>query len=366
MVYALLVPSGGPDYALRFTTPGGMVDKGVQQGSLSLIDRLVLRRAPGRGVRALARALSVLIVVTTGCSTALGGGRAPSGPEPRSGEAAALPIYQIIDPQTAAAFDLVGLGERVLAEAEVVYFGELHNDSVTHEVQRALLEALGERSESVILSLEMFERDVQPLLDSYLAGEISEAEFLAGSRPWSNYPTDYRPLVELARERGWPVLAANVPRPLAAEVARGGLDTLRALDPAERALVAEEIICPRDGYYERFVEVMGEHPGMDDAMVTRFYEAQCIKDETMAESIVATLSAHPGTLIVHMNGAFHSDFGQGVPERVERRRSGTRALILTALPVADPAAASADREQLEESIPRADILIFTRSPSSEP
>ena len=51
----------------------------------------------------------------------------------------------------------------------------------------------------VALSLEMFERDVQTVLDEYLAGLISERHFLLSSRPWKNYETDYRPLVEYAR-----------------------------------------------------------------------------------------------------------------------------------------------------------------------
>lgn len=275
----------------------------------------------------------------------------------REGEAALAP-FRVVESRTERPIELAELGERV-AGAEVVFFGELHNDPGTHQLQLALLEEISRHTDRVILSLEMVERDVQPLLDAYLAGRITESEFLAESRPWSNYATDYRPLVEFARERGWPVLAANVPRPIAAQVSRGGLDTLQALPTGERAFVATEARCPRDAYYARFVEAMGEHPGFDDAMVMRFYEAQCIKDETMAESIVAALEAHPGSLIVHMNGSFHSDFGQGVPERVARRRPGTRMLILTGLPVEDPGVATGAGE-----LERADFLIYTKRPDS--
>src|SRR5690625_7513957 len=98
MVYALLVPSGGPDYALRFTTPEGMVDKGVQQGSLSLIDRLVLRRAPGRGVRLLPHLLLILILLTTVCSTSLGVGTSTFGLQPRLCYASADMVYLVFHP----------------------------------------------------------------------------------------------------------------------------------------------------------------------------------------------------------------------------------------------------------------------------
>ena len=56
--------------------------------------------------------------------------------------------------------------------------------------------------------------DIQPILDRYLSGAISEAAFLKASRPWPNYAADYRPVVEFAREHHWRVIAANVPRPI--------------------------------------------------------------------------------------------------------------------------------------------------------
>lgn len=108
----------------------------------------------------------------------------------------------------------------------------------------------------MIVSLEMFERDVQPLLDQYLAGTISEANFLAGSRPWDRYTTDYRPMVELARVHGWPVVASNIPRPLASGVSRRGLATFDTLNARDKRYVAREHNCPRDRYYDLFAEAM--------------------------------------------------------------------------------------------------------------
>ncbi len=118
----------------------------------------------------------------------------------------------------------------------MVFFGEEHDDPATHRVELALLRSLGERHGHIVLSLEMFERDVQPVVDEYLAGAIGHEEFLARSRPWSAYMTDYHPLVELAKARGWPVVAANVPRPLASAVGRVGLAALDTLSAAERAI----------------------------------------------------------------------------------------------------------------------------------
>lgn len=263
---------------------------------------------------------------------------------------------------------------RQAARADVVFFGEQHDDPATHRAELSVLAALGSGSRPVILSLEMFERDVQGVLDAYLAGKIGEAEFLAASRPWERYTTDYRAMVELARARGWPVVASNVPRRHASAVSRKGLVALDSLPPGERAMVGREIACPRDDqYYARFAESMKGHsagggpPSAADAammksMTERFYEAQCIKDETMAESIVAALAAAPkGAVVLHVDGAFHSDFGLGTAARVKRRRPELRTVVLTAVPVDSVATAKAT-----EFAERGDIVILTRKPPAVP
>src|SRR4029453_5084128 len=107
----------------------------------------------------------------------------------------------------------------------------------THRLEQAILDGLSRRREPVTVSLEMFERDVQPVVDRYLAGAITEAQFLQEGRPWPRYATDYRGLVELAKKEGWTVVAANVPRRLASEVAKSGQSALDRLTPDERAMV---------------------------------------------------------------------------------------------------------------------------------
>jgi uncharacterized iron-regulated protein len=217
------------------------------------------------------------------------------------------------------------------------------------------------------MSLEMFERDVQPLLDGYLAGRISEKEFLAGARPWERYATDYRPVVELARVRGWPVIASNVPRRLASAVNRQGLALLDTLNAADRAFIAAENQCPLDRYYENFAQVMrsaaASHGGAastDTAAarmaIVRTYQAQCVKDETMAESIARALGrAGSGAMLLHLNGAFHSDYALGTVERAQRRVPGARTIVLTAVPVPTPETAEPG-----ENRAKADYLLFTR------
>lgn len=230
-----------------------------------------------------------------------------------------------------------------LARADIVFLGEQHDDPRTHRLQLAVLEGLARRREGkMVLSLEMFERDVQAGLDAYLAGSRTEAEFLAAGRPWPNHQADYRPMVEFARLNGWPVLAANVPRRLAQAVSRRGLTALDSLSASDRTLAAAELSCPRDDYWKRFAETMGDMSGhgvqmtkeQSDAMVARFYESQCVKDETMAESIAQAFATH-NTLVVHANGAFHSDYRLGTASRVKRRLPKARIAVVSFVPVAD-------------------------------
>jgi uncharacterized iron-regulated protein len=254
-----------------------------------------------------------------------------------------------------------------LARADVVLVGEQHDDPNTHRLESAVLQGLLRRGVAVTVSLEMFERDVQPILDRYLAGTITEEEFLKESRPWPRYRSDYRPLVEMARAHGWPVLAANVPRRLASDVAKGGLGALDGLSPDDRMHAARDLQCPLDDYYERFAGTMNAHPPahgsekpseeQSRAIMERYYFSQCVKDETMAESIAAAFdrqSGKPGT-IVHYTGAFHSDFGDGTAERVRRRLAGRRVALLSITPVDNLDTLAPNGEDLG----RADYLVYT-------
>jgi uncharacterized iron-regulated protein len=251
-----------------------------------------------------------------------------------------------------------------LARADVVLIGEQHDDPNTHRLELALLEALARRNVPVTLSLEMFERDVQASVDAYMSGSSAEDNFLKNSRPWPRYASDYRPLVEFARLQRWPVVAANVPRRIAADVAKAGKPAVDSLGAADRSLAAADLRCPHDTYFDRFAEQMGSGGHQSgsstiaaDSSTERYYWAQCVKDETMAESIAAAFEKQGGRpgVIVHVTGSFHSDYGDGTGERIRRRLPGRRVAIVTMVPV----------ETLDTLAPagtdlkRADYLVYT-------
>lgn len=284
-------------------------------------------------------------------------------PSPAAGpSASALPAERVIDARAGGTVSWAAMVDS-LAGADVVFLGEQHDDASTHRLELAVLEGLAARGRSVTLALEMFERDVQPLLDRYLAGRATGTELRAGARPWPNYDGDYAPLVEFARARGWPVVASNVPRPIASAVGRGGLAAVDTLSTTGRTYVAAELSCPDDRYRSKFIAEMagmGGHGGADSAaaqaMLQRFYQAQCVKDETMGESVAAAVA--PGRVVVHVNGSFHSDERLGTVTRALRRRPSARALVVSFVPA--PLAAMLDPVALAA---RGDyVVITTRAP----
>jgi uncharacterized iron-regulated protein len=247
-----------------------------------------------------------------------------------------------------------------LARADVVLIGEQHDDPNTHRLELAVLEGLARRNVAVTLALEMFERDVQGSVDTYMSGSSGEDEFLKQSRPWPRYATDYRPLVEFARAQRWPVVAANVPRRIAADVAKAGRPAVDSLNATDRSLAAADLQCPHDGYFDRFAEQMGGHQSSGfsaDATTERYYWAQCIKDETMAESIASAftkLDGRPG-MVVHVTGSFHSDYREGTGERVRRRLAGRRVATVSMMPVENLDVIAPQKDD----ITRADYLVYT-------
>ena len=253
----------------------------------------------------------------------------------------------------------------VIARADAAFLGEFHDDPGTHRLQHAILEGAARRRDGkIVLALEMFERDVQPRLNAYLANEIDESTFLASSRPWPNYPTDYRPLVEFAKANQWPVVGGNVPRRIASLVARRGLIALDSLPAADRPFAAAVNSCPRDDYFRKFDAVMGDmaahgmrpSPEERTMMVSRMYESQCAKDEAMGEAVAAAMTEH-NTLVIHANGAFHSDYRLGTVERVRRRAPRAKLVVVTFAPVADLDAANGrDKRKM------GDFVVFTLAP----
>ncbi|CAN5915319.1 ChaN family lipoprotein [soil metagenome] len=198
-----------------------------------------------------------------------------------------------------------------LQEPEVVLFGELHNDPIAHwlqlELARDLHRAYGAQ---LVIGAEMFETDVQLVLDEFLAGQIPEANFEQEARPWPNYKTDYRPLVRFAKEKSIPFVATNVPRRYAALVAKEGLAALAPLSAEAKRLMAPlpitvDLQLPS---YQKMLTMFG--PETHSSKKEQVVQAQALKDATMASFILRQLL--PGRKLLHLNGGYHSDYFEGI------------------------------------------------------
>jgi uncharacterized iron-regulated protein len=221
-----------------------------------------------------------------------------------------------------------------LAGVDVVFLGELHDDAVGHAIQLEIFRTAIERygaKRRITLSLEMFERDVQIVLNEYLAGKITEDHFLRSSRPWNNYKTDYRPLVELAREKRLEVIAANAPRRYVNMVSRLGKDSLRSLSPEARSWFAPlPFAPPSEAYSAKFLALMGQMPAASGGSPPgAILDSQNFWDATMAYWISRSLKKNKGSLVVHLNGGFHTEKRLGTVEHLAHYRKKAKATVVT-------------------------------------
>lgn len=191
-----------------------------------------------------------------------------------------------------------------LAGYDIVLFGEHHNNSINHWLQLQLTKALYDKKKSnLVLGAEMFERDNQSQLNNYLSGKLDEKVLKDSMRLWNNFNTDYKPLVDFAKEKKLNFIATNIPRRYASIVAKKGLDSLNTVTQEEKKYMMKlpvEVTLDTPGYPE-MMEMMGDHAG-PNAM--NFVAAQAVKDATMAESILRNWKH--GKLILHYQGDFHS------------------------------------------------------------
>lgn len=191
-------------------------------------------------------------------------------------------------------------------EQDVVLFGELHNSAIAHWLQLELVKALHER-DSIALGAEMFETDNQDELNDYLSERINAKAFDTLARLWSNYKTDYRPVVDFAKDNDLPFIATNIPRRYASLVYHNGFESLDSLPDEEKAFIAPLPIAYDSSLpgYQKMLEMMPGHANEN------FPKAQAIKDATMAHFMYQEM-IRTGNLFIHLNGAFHSNNFDGI------------------------------------------------------
>lgn len=192
-----------------------------------------------------------------------------------------------------------------ISNADIILFGEQHNSAIAHWLQYELTLDLIE-VRKIKLGAEMFERDNQMHLNNYINEQIDAKALDTLMRLWPNHKTDYAPLVELAKENKIAFIATNIPRNLANLVYKKGFEALDSLSNTEKSWIAPLPIKfdPELPTYKNILSMMGDHGSPKLVM------AQAIKDATMAYSILE--SRIENELFLHYNGAYHSDFFEGI------------------------------------------------------
>lgn len=211
-----------------------------------------------------------------------------------------------------------------MASADVLFFGEQHDDSIGHYLENKILQSLyAAYGSKLALSLEMFETDNQLVLNEYLEGKIDEKRLAKDARLWNNYK-DYRPMVDFAKANAIPVIAANTPRRYVSMVSKGGMQPLMALSKEAKKLLPPLPYDTLSGRYrEKFFEIMKGSPGGDNPKV---YYSQCLWDAGMSYSIYRFLKKNKGKKIFHCVGGFHTAEKLGTAAQLQMRNKKLRIL----------------------------------------
>jgi len=248
--------------------------------------------------------------------------------------------------------------ENLLSEAskaDIVLFGELHNNSICHWLQLQLAKDLSKTAkDKIIFGAEMFEADDQIVLDEYQKGWIKENQFTKEAKIWDNYKTDYKPILDLANAQKIPFVATNVPRRYASIVAREGLDGLSKLSPEAQKWIAPLPIA-FDATLPAYAEMlkMAAHGTMTggSSKPEFFAQAQAIKDATMAHFILKNWQK--GKIFIHFNGAYHSDNYESIVWYLKKQNPNLKILTISTV----------EQENIEtlskENLNKADFIIAT-------
>ena len=209
-----------------------------------------------------------------------------------------------------------------LAKKDIVLFGEFHNNAIAHWLELSVAKDLSEKR-TLTFGAEMFEADNQQALNNYLAGKISAKGLDSTARLWSNYKTDYAPIVDFAKEKNAVFIATNIPRRYASLVSKKGFEALDTLSAQEKTWMAP---LPMDydanlPGYVKMIEMMGGHGGAN------MPKAQATKDATMAYFILQNFK--PGNLFIHYNGSFHSDNYDGINWYLKRKQPDLKYATIT-------------------------------------
>lgn len=207
-----------------------------------------------------------------------------------------------------------------LDRTRVIFVGESHDQIEHHQVQVRVLQGLLQRGKDIVIAMEMFNQSQQSILDHWSQGVLTGEEFLKEIKWETTWGMDYqlyKPILDEAKKHHLKVLALNVQRDLVRKVAQNGIENL---SPEDKAKLPEMDLT--DKQHRAYIKsIYKSHQGGSAEDLKYFYQAQCLWDEGMAETLSEFLKSPEGTekTIVVIAGSGHIVFNFGIPKRFYRR-----------------------------------------------
>ena len=224
-----------------------------------------------------------------------------------------------------------------LSQADVVLFGELHDNSLNHWLELQVTKDLFQAKKGqLILGAEMFESDNQTVMDEYLNSFITEKQFETEAKVWQNYQTDYKPLLDFAQQNKLKFMATNIPRRYASMVSKGGLEALNQLSDDAKKNIAPlpidvDLSLPA---YAEMMKMGGMHgSGGVNMSAENIAKAQVIKDATMASFILKNYEA--GRIFLHYNGSYHSNNFEGIVWHLKKKNPKLKIITINTIQAQD-------------------------------
>lgn len=212
------------------------------------------------------------------------------------------------------------------ADADVVFFGESHNNAISHWLQLELTkDVYAKKGGNITVGAEMYESDNQLLIDEYFNGHITKKSFKKEARLWPNYKTDYEPVLEFAKKNGVKMIATNIPRRYANLVYRKGLVALDSLSDEAKMFLPPlpiEVDLELSAYKELYEMDMGHGEVKEN-----FPHSQAVKDATMAHFLYKNYEQ--GKTFIHHNGSYHSDNFQSIIWYLNKLNSKLKVVSIT-------------------------------------
>ena len=199
-----------------------------------------------------------------------------------------------------------------LAQGDMVFFGEYHTNPIAHWLQLEMCKSFYEvKGDALFLGAEMFENGNQLVIDEYLQGFYKEDKMTPEiTQLWGNFQTDYKPLLDFAKENQLRFIATNIPRRYASMIYKMGIDALTKLSPEALEMIGPDLekhFDPTAKAYAEMAEKMGGHVPKN---MLNMQLSQASKDATMAHFSLKNFET--GDFLLHIQGSYHSNYNQGI------------------------------------------------------